>query len=646
MKTGKVQWEHPDPNYHPRKYVLPPKDGSFPPYETLSYVWGNPAMTAVVTVERPEQQGPARIRVTKSLITALRYLRLAQKPRTLWIDALCLNQTDHIELSQQVPRMGEIYRLAYTGTAWLGTQGNGSSQALSTLRYLGSQVVAEGDAGLLFCSPSAEEKLWFDSDSELPYSETTWDAVIALLQRPWFTRLWVVQELQPGAVLQCGHDTLSLALFAEAQYCLYSKTQLPTTLRPTMTQVDGTLSRFWVMALPRLLYRGATFKQCEDPRDKIYGLLGLAPAKFVAGINVNYDDGNTAADVYKNAFLSHAHSSQRLEHFQNCFTPSGKRKIPLGPSWVPDWASDCPGETYVPSQFVATTSRAHYRHPGNGPNGGNTLEVLGVRFGGINEITEALPPRLDTWDAIQRVRQWQPVDLDTATYSPTGESKRKAYAITLICNGLREREPDWIVSSVDEWARQEFDEALFGEHASGQEKPSSSRQDVADALQCCGERLFFQTEDGYMGLAPADTQLGDTVAIFLGAPNALILRPSKSSADQFTVVGECFVYGLHDAIALLGALPHSWTGIAAWVHGDRRVIRYLNTETKEKTMEDPRLKPSPQWERVERELDRDDPTIYDFFQHKETGEVINYDPRLEPEKLGERGVELTWFSLL
>lgn len=115
MKTGKVQWEHPDPNYHPRKYELPPKDGSFPPYETLSYVWGGGKKTAVVTVERPNEQGPARLFVTESLITALRYLRYPRKKRTLWIDAICLNQADKKELGQQVPRMGDIYHHAYTG---------------------------------------------------------------------------------------------------------------------------------------------------------------------------------------------------------------------------------------------------------------------------------------------------------------------------------------------------------------------------------------------------------------------------------------------------------------------------------------------------------------------------------------------------
>jgi len=51
------------------------------------------------------------------------------------------------------------------------------------------------------------------------------------------------------------------------------------------------------------------------------------------------------------------------------------------------------------------------------------------------------------------------------------------------------------------------------------------------------------------------------------------------------------------------------------------------------------------YERTIKLLDGDDPINYDFFRHKGTGEVINYDPRLEPEKLKKRGVKLEWFPL-
>ena len=72
---------------------------------------------------------------------------------------------------------------------------------------------------------------------------------------------------------------------------------------------------------------------------------------------------------------------------------------------------------------------------------------------------------------------------------------------------------------------------------------------------------------------------------------------------------------------------------------------FFNSETGETTAEDPRLGRLAKWDRIERVVDWDDSMQYDFFKHKETGEVINYDPRLEPEALEAKGMQLTWFSL-
>jgi hypothetical protein len=58
--------------------------------------------------------------ITKNLECALRYLRYKESPRVLWVDAICINQNDLAEMSEQVPKMGEIYSRAMKVYAWLG----------------------------------------------------------------------------------------------------------------------------------------------------------------------------------------------------------------------------------------------------------------------------------------------------------------------------------------------------------------------------------------------------------------------------------------------------------------------------------------------------------------------------------------------
>jgi hypothetical protein len=68
-------------------------------------------------------------------------------------------------------------------------------------------------------------------------------------------------------------------------------------------------------------------------------------------------------------------------------------------------------------------------------------------------------------------------------------------------------------------------------------------------------------------------------------------------------------------------------------------------------LEDPRLEPDPDWERVAledigREITGDDPEVCCFFKHRATGEVIDYDPRMTADALRRRGVPLRTFALV
>lgn len=80
--------------------------------------------------------------------------------------------------------------------------------------------------------------------------------------------------------------------------------------------------------------------------------------------------------------------------------------------------------------------------------------------------------------------------------------------------------------------------------------------------------------------------------------------------------------------------------------GREALAYYFDPLTADRSWEDLRLEPLHGWERIDRDPDGDDPIDVDFFKHGETGIVVNYDPRLEPEMLEKRGVQLEWFSLV
>ena len=98
-----------------------------PTDEALSYVWGTQAVTRFVTVCGNTFQ------VTVNLEVALRRLRLTDQPRTLWIDALCINQQDMAERSAQVKMMGAIYSQSSKTLLWLGEEDEETEFAMCVL---------------------------------------------------------------------------------------------------------------------------------------------------------------------------------------------------------------------------------------------------------------------------------------------------------------------------------------------------------------------------------------------------------------------------------------------------------------------------------------------------------------------------------
>lgn len=125
----------------------------------------------------------------------------------------------------------------------------------------------------------------------------------------------------------------------------------------------------------------------------------------------------------------------------------------------------------------------------------------------------------------------------------------------------------------------------------------------------------------------------------------MLLRPLNQKT--FQVVGKCYVQGLSDCASLLGPLPKGWK-VQLYNDSQGQFSQvYMNCDTGATTREDPRLDTMPEdWERVAAERTPDDPFVFAKFKNRRTGEVRNSDPRLLPEALKMRGVNLESFALV
>jgi hypothetical protein len=223
-KNWRCQWTHPDPAFDHSSYQrgeinFTAEEGQQHhigsprlKYEALSYTWASHLPAEQVEIRNSHNSSwCGALQVGGNLASALRHMRGSSERRILWIDAICINQADMHEREKQVKRMTEIYLGADRVTVWLGEAADNSDAAMQTLDYLGSQLVVS-TALWFFPIPNAAEPLWCESTCQLPYDEAMWQAIRKLLFRPWFDRVWIIQEIQLSsdvAVVQCGHQQTS-----------------------------------------------------------------------------------------------------------------------------------------------------------------------------------------------------------------------------------------------------------------------------------------------------------------------------------------------------------------------------------------------------------------------------------------------------
>jgi hypothetical protein len=516
-----------------------------PAYEALSYTWGDLSRRQRIQIAHMSASGENVVPtwVTSNCHAALKRLRKgATGPRTVWVDSICINQTNISERNHQLTLMTQIYESASCVIVYLGNCADGSDEAMDLIREIDI--------------PSSYDNGRHDEISLLKPDKSMLDA---LFRRPWFSRVWVLQEVRMArkAVVYCGDRAVnwdSFRAFKDWNVSCHWIDELPYVV----TAVPGRYS--YLMPAETLIKELRDTRDCQstDPRDKLFAILPLILQSKTEGFAEAYkaiqmDYHLSPAQVFVNLgkYLLDALGFDILREV------AGPSALAGLPSWVPDWSirpqlkriRDDFG-SWVEHWYDKRTGRVKVLEARN--IDGELLYELhgeGRRVGSILLIGDKCDLRNDIFP----ITQWQ-------TLMPNLESLHHNYRCYKSSRALF-----WALLGEDFWGQDALDvlekrvrtyhegeearvRAIQGIKARGNNKQpivdggitlvdfceaGSSRTNFQEMervfVRCDGQR-FFVTDTGFLGLGSEYAQVGDSVYYIRGARLPFVLRTNR---EQF-----------------------------------------------------------------------------------------------------------------
>ncbi|KAF2105546.1 heterokaryon incompatibility protein-domain-containing protein, partial [Lophiotrema nucula] len=247
-------------------------------YEAVSYCWGKADFTHTLICDGKW------LGITANVNSMLRHLRKPSKPRHLWVDALCLNQTDMQEKAVQVQLMGDIYKQAHKVQIWLG-ENDEDDYILEVYGLLKALAVT---SNAVFLTQRREEMRNLFKKA----MEPAFDRFVA---RPWFSRKWILQEVYHGKsiTIRCGRTKIPW-FWVRDGICAIEEI-MRRVGGSFLTSHTKTMRHIWGLqklssqpsSIMDLLYEFSG-TECSDQRDRLYALFNMAIDMSVEDISV-YD---------------------------------------------------------------------------------------------------------------------------------------------------------------------------------------------------------------------------------------------------------------------------------------------------------------------------------------------------------------------
>jgi hypothetical protein len=232
------------------------------PYEAVSYVWGDVKDLISIDVQGDDETQTHAF-ISHNCHAALSSFRDSDLPRLLWIDSICIDQDSPTEKNHQLGLMGRIYQNASQVLVYLG---KGTLESDAAMRYIREIDEPSNDDGYATVEASS-------------IVQKNPIAVSNLFKRPWFFRVWVLQEITfaQKATVICGDYQLDWESFKAFYHWNVNAGWIEKLPFSVMYAVSPSPFVFHLTFGERLLKILGDTRSCgaTDPRDKLYAILPL-----------------------------------------------------------------------------------------------------------------------------------------------------------------------------------------------------------------------------------------------------------------------------------------------------------------------------------------------------------------------------------
>ena len=541
------------------------------PYEAVSYCWNDATSKAEMYLNGLLFEAPL------SAVEVLQNVRSAECSRVLWIDALCINQDDYGERGQQVAMMGDIYSNSARTLVWLGPSLHEAEtqRALQLCSIVAEQILQRRDIHKLL-----EIDALASVCRTIPVPrEYSLNILNTVFSRRWFTRLWVWQEvaLPPVAICQIGEFTvpwqdIMLTAFWWNEVIDQFNDLPPESLPDEQTQwnMHFPATIFMIannfnqqqssngLHLSQLMYQ-SRHGEATNPRDKIYGLLGMtrwsrSGRRLPRGLRPNYNESvrNCIRDATRALFVEDRHLkvlSSELLDVERC--PGSDYE--MWPSWTPIWcvADDLHGQRKLAGLYKADNGRGlsierltKYPNPDvltlDGYEADEVATNILIPSHYFAESGNLLADIESLHSSIGSGSSTSVMTLLITLLADEYQGHRNVVEIGAIRSLL-----DHLSSAPDLCTASHEDQSSVADSSRMMSLlPSEELDDVmSDLRQTARGRQLFTTRHGRIGIGPNSTKVRDDIVVLFGGPWPFILRKQES---HHILVGHSFVHGIMD----------------------------------------------------------------------------------------------------